>query len=311
MGNSKGQSYYKIIGLFPDSMIPKFIFLGEEQAETVTEIRLRSNRKAVLSTCGGNFYISGSSCLTKDRSAGIETSEEEIKSLFASLCNYSVYNRQEDIKNGFITLDGGHRAGVCGTAVFKDGRITNIDNISSVVLRVAREHKECARELLKRISYDIDGVLICGEPSSGKTTLIRDIARIISVEKEKNVVIADTKNEISATKNSVPQNDIGNSDALVSFSKEKAISHAVRNLSPDIVICDEIGGAEEAEEIKNGVNCGVGFLFTIHAKDPPELKKRPVFRLLAESGAVKKAVFLSSRKKRGRIKEILNTEELL
>ncbi|MGN1050840.1 MAG: ATPase, T2SS/T4P/T4SS family [Acutalibacteraceae bacterium] len=310
MENIKAKNYYKIIGMFPENLITKFLFLPEDEAEKVSEIRIRSERMAVITTDEGNYYLDRRGVLSKNKSKGIKISKEDVESLFTSLCNYSVYNRQEEIKNGFITLEGGHRVGISGTAVISEGEIVNIDNISSVIIRVAREHKECSRQILESLDFNIDGTLIAGEPSSGKTTLIRDISRIMSTENEKNIVLVDTKNEISATKLSVPQNDIGNSDAFISYRKDVAIIQAVRNLSPDIIICDEISTKEEAEAIKNGTNSGVSFVSTIHAGDKDELKNKYIFRLLKKTGAFKKVVFLKGKEKRGEVEKIIDIGEV-
>ena len=220
------------------------------------------------------------------------------------ICEYSVYSRQNEIVNGFITLRGGHRAGICGTAVLRDGEMSNVRCISSVNLRFAREIRGSADQLLHSVKDISGGVLICGEPSSGKTTLLRDLARQLSADR--NVALIDERGELAACIGGMPQNDVGLCDVYDGYPKAEAMRHAVRTMSPDVLICDEIGTDEEAS-LRNCLRGGVAVIATAHIRHREELRRHPAFR----TGAFSTVVFLSGRQNVGEIISVQSVGDVL
>ena len=201
---------------------------------------------------------------------------QDIAECFLELCRNSVHSFAREISEGYITLPGGHRVGFCGTAVGQGGKLSTIKDISSLNIRFAREVRGCAGELCSRAFRDgLCSLVVCGKPLSGKTTILRDMARILG--DTHRVAVVDTRGEISGVYEGVPALDIGeNTDVLNGYSRADGIMCALRSLSPEVIICDEIGG--DAEEIRQCMNCGVKLVVSAHAGSIPELMSRPALQ---------------------------------
>ena len=221
------------------------------------EIRLRTGRPVSVcfpqETC---FLRAGGGTVHGIADDLLEVSRDDLDETFRILCENSVYSHENEIRNGYLTLRGGCRAGICGTAVLEDGEITGIRDVSSVCLRIARELPGCADGLLGRLGTSIcGGLLIAGPPSSGKTTILRDLARQLSNGASgilKKVVVVDERGEIAGCWHGVPRNDVGLCcDVLDGYPKADGILMAVRSLSPQIIVCDELGSEEETRAVGN------------------------------------------------------------
>lgn len=251
--------------------------------DKLAEIRLRTGRRAVAVTLDGRMLP----C------SGIFT-QQDINECFLELCRDSVHSFAREIAEGYITMPGGHRVGFCGTAVTQDGRLSALRDISSLNIRFAREVKGCAEELCGRVfSGGLCSVIVCGRPLSGKTTVLRDMARILGGSHR--VALVDSRGELAAVHAGVPALDIGeNTDVLNGYSKAEGIMCALRSLSPEIVICDEIGG--DSEQVRQCTCCGVRLAVSAHAGSIGELMRRPALAgilpyfdkavLLGEKGSV-------------------------
>jgi len=259
-------------------------------SDTATEIRIRAGKPIIVETIDSR-YVCGSGCI------GID----EIYSCVKHFCEYSIHSCQRELSEGWITLKGGHRAGISGTAHTTDGRIVTIRDISSLNIRIAREHRGVSDELFFETAFksDFKGLLIAGPPLCGKTTLLRDYCRNCG-NKFKTALI-DERSEISAIFKGIPQNDVGtNTDVLNNYPKKEGIEQAIRVLSPEIIICDEIGS--EIKEITNLTNCGVKYVFTVHCRDIEEAENNSVISSLISSNAVNYIAFLENGKKTGKMK---------
>lgn len=295
------------------SISRRLIMLPDDIQEQAQEIRLRLNRPTAVCCPDNTYYLTENGCVTNriiDQPM-LKTEQRDMTDIFHNICNFSVYSRQNEIKNGFVTMQGGHRAGICGTAVTENEKITNIRDISSINIRIAREHRGSGNEILRRIKNISGGVLICGSPCSGKTTVLRDIARNLSLNYDKKVSIVDERGEIAGTVRGVFQNDIGMCDVLDGYSKAEGIIQSIRSMSPDVLICDEIGGFDDVKAILQSANSGVSFIATVHCKSKEELAKKVFIKELIKSGVFEKAVFLQSRKNAGKISSVIDCGELL
>lgn len=272
------QIFNDLINIFPERLKNFLYELPGEIKASALEIRV--NKKIRI------FYKK--SFISLD----VEVSVEDISEIFKKLCNYSVYSFQEQLKNGFVTFLGGHRVGIASSAVLENGEITGIKEISSLNLRIAREFKNCSKNIYEIIKESSKGVLIIGPPLSGKTTILRDLARLFSSENK--VTIVDERFEIAACSEGKAQMDVGSSDVLSGFPKPEGILRAVRCLSPNVIICDEIGTFKEAKAIKETLNSGVKIIASIHALNEKEILKKPQILCLLHSGAFGKIVILSS-----------------
>lgn len=241
----------------------------------IAEIRLRVGRRACAVTTDGR-NIPCSERLT----------QEDINDCFQELCRCSVHSYSNEIAQGYITLSGGHRVGICGTAVMSGGRVETMQAISSLCIRLAREVRGCAQELYDRAFSDgLHSLLLIGKPMCGKTTVLRDLARILG--ENRRIVIIDSRGELSAAMRCAPQLDVGeNTDVLAGFPKREGIMTALRALSPEVIICDEIG--DDAQAVRECLFCGVKLIASAHAASIDEAAKRsgigellPCFELAA------------------------------
>lgn len=280
------------------------------------EIRLRGERPIVISGEYGLRFLNSSGKESFICSQGSQKiSMAELTDTFNRICGYSVHSNQESILNGYITIEGGHRAGICGTGVFDNNKISALRDIASINLRIAGEYPGAADEIVCRLFSDgLKSVIIAGAPSTGKTTILRDLARQLSggmLDTYYKTVIIDERREIAAIKNGVPQNNIGvNCDVLDMFPKGQGILTALRSMSPQIIICDEIGAMSDASAIDEGINSGVEFAVSVHASTFDEITKRPQIKRLLDSGAFDYIVLLKSGAIPGTIKKIYEVGDI-
>lgn len=277
--------------------------LDEHTKANTQEVRLRSD-------CRINLRINGE--LKTLEHLPIIT-PPMLREAFESICGYSVYAHQQEIAKGYITVRGGHRAGICGTAVTAEGQVTMLRNITSVNLRIARSFRGCSAQLFSHISFDTPcGILITGAPMSGKTTLLRDIAASLSkgqTGRRYAVSVIDERGELAAVHDSTPQYEcIRACDVLSGYPKGEAITAAVRSMSPEIIVCDEIGTVSEAQAISEGLNAGVSIIASVHAHSEDELLRRPVISQLLITGAFEYIALLSRNPMN--IAKIIKTEDL-
>lgn len=252
----------------------------------ICEIRLRAGKQIALETVKGRF--------TLDKAVTVQDIGECIK----TFCNYSLHSYEKEIKNGYITLKGGHRAGFCGTAVIKEGSLESVKDISSINLRIAREITGCGERLAGIVfGGNFRGLLIAGKPMSGKTTVLRDVCRIIGGRNK--LAVIDSRGEIGAVYGGVPQNDVGTfTDILNGYGKAEGIEIATRTLSPEYIACDEITGEESS--VHSCLNSGVKTLFTLHCGTPEQAKKSEIVK----TGAISHIAFLDG--KLGQVAEMID-----
>lgn len=259
-------------------------------AEKACEIRLRTGRPVVVETPDERHIL-------RDTIA----SSDELRACIKYFCDYSLYSAEREIADGRITLKGGHRAGFTGTAVIKCGTVTAIKDISSINLRIAAEHKGIAEKLMSLTAFerDMKGLLLLGAPMSAKTTMLRDYARLLSAFARTSVI--DENGEIAAVYKGVAQNDIGlNCDVLDMFPKTEGIMRAVRLLSPEYLICDEVGA--EYEQLADCAGKGVKLILSAHCGSMEEAADNRAVRALIDAGAVNYCALLGCGAEIGKVK---------
>ncbi|MDZ4991604.1 stage III sporulation protein AA [Clostridium perfringens] len=238
---------------------------------------------------------------------------DDVKAMIQKISNYSLYAFEEDIRQGYITIQGGHRVGLAGQCVIEDNSIKTIRNITSLNIRVCREVIGCSNSLMNHLveSNRVNNTLIISPPKCGKTTLLRDITRNISNGvsqiglKGKRTVVIDERSEIAACYNGIPQMNVGiRTDVYDNCIKSDGMMMAVRGLSPEVIICDEIGTYKDMEGLIMAYNSGVSIIATLHGRNIEELYRRPVFREIVENNIIDKVVILSAKKGVGTIEGI-------
>lgn len=286
--------------------------LPDESLNELREIRLRIGLPVTLNISSVHKYIAKNGCVTDTYTMQnmLVCNEQMINDAFKNICGFSVYAHLNEITSGYITMPFGHRAGICGTAVMSEGKIINIRDVSSISIRISRQIIGLSRDMSAKFAKSFGGLLLCGAPSSGKTTFLRDMARTLSTEYSLNTSVVDTRNELSGSYRGKPQNDLGFSDVLVSYPRIQGIEHALRSLSPQVIICDEIGDKDDADAILSATNSGVRFIASIHASTPQELKERRYAKEIIATNAFSAIAFLSSPQTPGRISRILSPKDI-
>lgn len=282
--------------------------IPESKKNSVQEIRLRSGKPLTLTDGTSSLFIDNKGrILYSSGDNALVVSQRNIFDTFKRLCGYSVYSYQEQIKNGFITVRGGHRVGICGTAVSNSGKISAVNDISSLNIRISRQIYGVSAEIINKCCPLNGGIIIIGMPSSGKTTILRDLSYRLSLGIECKMMrtsVIDERGELSGTFQGCAYNDLGLCDILNSYPKGEGIIHAVRALSPQVIICDEIGTEEDCISASQGFNAGAYIIASVHASDYDEFLLRPIAKQLISSGAFRTAVILESSDRPGRIREI-------
>lgn len=281
----------------------------------VFEVRLRVDKPLCLTCPGQIWFVDVKSQLHNIPRPCFPVTPQELEETYLAMCSYSVHSHQNELKNGYISLKGGHRAGICGTAVVDGRRVSAVRDVTSINLRIARDVHGAADEVVGRLfQEEVRGMLLAGVPSSGKTTILRDLARQLSdgrTGRYLKVAVVDERCELGAVFEGIPQNDLGpGCDLLSGYPKGAGILMAVRTLSPHVIVCDEIGGEEEVDGMLDGLRCGVKIIASAHAGSIDELiGRRQIARLLRE-GAFDHIVLLGSADEPGSITGIVGMEDL-
>ncbi len=269
--------------------------INEDIIIRIQEIRIRCDRPIVIITDKGSSFLMMNGNLSSLLSFNcVMPTENDISDIISKMCDYSIHSFYEDMVKGFITLPNGARIGLTGSAVYDGNNIKGIKDIDGINIRFPRFVNNLSQKLIKYVfKENLPNLLLVGPPSSGKTTVIKDLIFQLSSGvngKSYKVCVIDERKEIVASKKDAYK--IGpNTDVLSGFSKSIGISMAVRTLSPDIIVCDEIG-ENEINAMINAMNCGVSFVYSLHAKNYNELKNKNLFKLLNSNFCVDYIAFL-------------------
>ena len=307
MDSSKWSSFNQAASLLPEKSSKMLLKVDNSFKEIAREIRLRQGMPLSLTLDNRSVFI-GERSVSDNPEDGYIVTKSDMTETVGTLCRHSLYSFQEQLNKGFITARGGHRAGICGTAVVKDGEISAVRDISAVNIRIAREIIGSADELYKKLFYSgPEGTIIISPPAGGKTTILRDLARLFS-ENGKRVALVDERGELAACYNGCPQKNLGPlCDVLDGYPKHIGISYAVRTLNPQVVICDEVGDKEDLAALAESIKTGVPVIISAHASDFDELLRRRVLGDIVREGFVKNVVILHGNENPGKIKRIVRT----
>ncbi|MFZ5353566.1 MAG: stage III sporulation protein AA [Bacillota bacterium] len=283
-------SLHDILKYMPNNLSTMLLKLPENIKENIEEVRLRVGRPLIAAGGGSEYLICAFGCYDGSRGEPYLVTTEDVRSSVQLISNFSLYSVEEEIKNGYITVGGGHRVGLCGRVILDGNKIRTIKDISFLNYRIAKQIIGAADKVMGYIIRSPDSIyntLIISPPQCGKTTLLRDIVRQLSNGlpgynlKGKKIGLVDERNEIAACSFGKPRNDLGiRTDVMDSCPKAEGIIMMIRSMSPDIIATDEIGRKEDAEAIIDAINAGVKVISTIHGNDIEDFMRKGTLECL-------------------------------
>lgn len=291
-----------------EKLFPQYILkaLNLTPINKINEIRIREN-KAIIVTISNKSYFLSQEGLTGKLEKAIIAEKFLIDEIVKRACENSVYAFSNQIKEGFITTQGGIRIGLGGEGVYENKSLKTLKNINSLSIRIPREVKGCAIKILEYLfKQDFLNTLIISPPGGGKTTLIRDIIYQLSQKNYcYNILLVDERFEIANCFNGLATLDVGNfCDILSGVSKRYAFENGIRSLRPDIIVTDEISNLSDYDSILYACNSGVNILASIHAKTIDDLKYKKDFESILKNKVFSRFIVLSSRDGPGTIEAI-------
>ena len=305
----------EFLDIFPSKFHP---LLGQaaDVANTVREVRLRSNAPLIINNNGQEYYISNNGNFTNILIEAYYLTKNDIELFLSYVCQNSIYAFEEEIKKGFLTISGGHRIGIAGQVVLDiQGNIKTIKNISYLNIRIAHEVKGVSDEILPILYHNqrLLNTLIIAPPGCGKTTLLRDIVRQVSdgnlYGNPCQVSVVDERSEIAGCYRGIPQNHVGiRTDVLDACPKRIGMMMLLRTMSPQVMAIDELGGMEDVEALYHVVNAGCTILVTIHGEDIEEIRRKKYLSELREEKVFKRYVILDKQNNKFIIKQKLKED---
>lgn len=307
-GEKRKQEIYRIL---PGKLRRVFEALSL-RFEGLQEIRLRIGAPVLLRYFDREYFVDAAGGMDGDGRNAYYLSRSELQEAVEYISNYSLYAYEEELRQGYLTIRGGHRIGIGGKIILEKNRIKSIGHISCLNIRLAHEVIGCGKTLFPYLvsGREVCHTLIVSPPCQGKTTLLRDLIRILSVGSSvlpgQNVGVVDERSEIAACYQGEPQNNVGyRTDVLDVCPKVEGMMLLVRSMSPNVIAVDEIGSPADVEAIEYVMNSGVRLLATVHGNGMDDIKAKPVLDRLVQEKVFQRYVILGGREA-GQIREVFD-----
>lgn len=304
----------EFLQLFPDRMRESFK-MAAARMNQIQEIRLRVGKPAMLYAKGREYFLAENGEILYQPAGAFCPDKAFMDRLLAHLCGYSVYAYEDEIRQGFLTVPGGHRIGLCGEIVLRDHQITSIKNLNAMNIRISHQVRGAAGSVMPCLweGTEFLNTLIISPPGSGKTTLLRDLIRQISDgafgHAGMTVGVVDERGEIGGSFCGEVQNDLGmRTDLLDACPKAEGMFLLLRSMNPRVIAVDEIGGKEDAEAIGQAGRCGCKVLATVHGNDIAQIAERKYISTLIRDRLFERYILLAGSRRPGVITQVLDRE---
>ncbi len=288
----------------------KIVERAEVDYEDLQEIRLRVNMPMMMIYKNHEYMFREDGGLCSDNGQAYVITPEDIRETMALVSNYSLYAYEDEIRQGFITIKGGHRVGIAGKIILENEKIKSIQYISFMNIRLSHQVKGCADPVMPYILTEngLCHTLIISPPCCGKTTILRDIIRQVSGSRcGQSVGVVDERSEIAACYLGIPQNELGiRTDVLDGCPKAHGMLMLLRSMSPRIIAVDEIGSQEDLDAIGYVINCGCKLLATVHGNSVEDLMNKPVLSRLVKERIFERYIVLNNHGSIGHVEAVYN-----
>ena len=277
------------------------------------EIRLRTGRPLAIVERGREGFLTGDGARTREAGAAWRVTAQELRETMEFVGEYSLYAYEDELRQGYLTIRGGHRVGVAGRTVLDGDKVKSVRYISCVNVRLSHEVPGCADPVLPYLWGD-EGLLhtlIISPPRCGKTTLLRDMVRQISdgsrARRGYTVGVVDERSEICGCFMGIPENDVGvRTDVMDACPKAEGMMMLVRSMAPEVIAVDEIGRYEDIDAIETVLYSGCRLIATVHGSSLSDIQAKPLFQRLAQEQVFERYVILGDSFRSGHIGEILD-----
>lgn len=308
----------EILHIFPDFMRARWDKVAE-QAKCLQEIRMRVNQPVTVLMDNREWFLKEDGELTLDISGAVCSNEKELEAVLTHVCHYSIYAFADEIRQGFMTIPGGHRIGLSGQVILENSeQIRNIKYIRYLNIRIAHEVKGVSDKALPYLynEGEVLNTLIISPPGCGKTTMLRDLVRSFSngntYGKGRNVGLVDERSEIAGSFLGIPQNDIGlRTDVMDACPKSEGMMMLIRSMAPDILAVDELGSIKDVEAMRQAFQCGCRMLATIHGFSIEDVGHKEYMKSVMKEQLFDRYMLLGKKKNKCIVKGIYDRERKL
>lgn len=287
----------------------------------VQEIRIRIHCPFLVKYKGEEWMLTRDGKKAETWQTAYQIQQKDIKETMSFVADYSIYAYEDELKQGYLTVEGGHRVGVAGKVITEHKLAQGISfsymkgmkYITYINIRAAHEIKGCSKPLLPYVVEDgcVYHTLIISPPCSGKTTLLRDLIRQLSAGNENfqgySIGVVDERSELGGSYMGIPQNDLGpRTDILDACPKAEGMMMLIRSMAPEVIAVDEIGSSSDIRAIESVIHCGCKLIATVHGASLDDVKKKPLFEWLLKERVFQRYIVLHNREKIGQIQGVFN-----